>query len=291
MTNIYYNEDYVSCGEKFDTTRKSGNIVKSLESNPIKGIVISDPSEFYDTTDSRIQEVTDPEYLNALLTGTPRGLAESSSFEWDENTYKMARSHSAGIVAAVTEVMANGGISGSLSSGLHHARRDGGAGFCTINGLAVGIAEAMRLGAEKVLVLDFDAHGGGGTFSFIRRYWPASVTQVDVSTSAFDIWEEEGDSRVTFVPHEKHESYDKYIKRALDYARTLGKFDIIIYNAGMDPINDGVDIDLIEKREQMVREFVGETPALFTLAGGYSWGATEDDVVDWHRITLQSWAK
>ena len=51
----------------------------------------------------------------------------------------------------------------------------------------------------------------------------------------------------------------------------------------MDAINDGVEIELIEKREQMVRDFIGETPALFTLAGGYSWGATEDDVVEWQR--------
>jgi hypothetical protein len=40
-----------------------------------------------------------------------------------------------------------------------------------------------------------------------------------------------------------------------------------------------------------VREFIGETPAIFALAGGYTWGnKTMNDVVDWHRITLNTWA-
>ncbi len=60
----------------------------------------------------------------------------------------------------------------------------------------------------------------------------------------------------------------------------------------MDPLNSGVSLDDIIYRENAVREFIGYTPAIFALAGGYTWGnKTMDDVVDWHRITLNTWAQ
>jgi hypothetical protein len=67
-------------------------------------------------------------------------------------------------------------------------------------------------------------------------------------------------------------------------------FDLVIYNAGMDPINTGVSLKDIEEREKMVRFYIGDTPAVFALAGGYTWGEyTMDDLVDWHLLTLKTW--
>ena len=67
-----------------------------------------------------------------------------------------------GAVAAARAARA-GGVAGSLSSGLHHAGRDRGAGFCTFNGLVLAARAALSEGAARVLVLDLDAHCGGGT--------------------------------------------------------------------------------------------------------------------------------
>jgi hypothetical protein len=39
----------------------------------------------------------------------------------------------------------------------------------------------------------------------------------------------------------------------------------------------------------MVRDFIGDTPAVFGLAGGYTWGHEMGEVVDWHRMTLIEW--
>jgi hypothetical protein len=76
-------------------------------------------------------------------------------------------------------------VAGALSSGLHHARADRGAGFCTFNGLAVTAHAALDFGAERPQVLDLDAHCGGGTRSMTD---PDSVVQIDVSTVGFDRW-------------------------------------------------------------------------------------------------------
>jgi hypothetical protein len=125
-----------------------------------------------------------PEYVRAVRTGTPSDLAESQGFDWDPKLPSMAIAHSAGLVAAVSEVLTSTTrVAGSLSSGLHHARQDRGAGYCTFNGLAVAATEALDRGAERILVLDFDAHCGGGTRSMTS---PDAVVQIDVSTVMFD---------------------------------------------------------------------------------------------------------
>lgn len=50
-------------------------------------------------------------------------------------------------------------------AGLHHARRDGAAGFCIFNDCGVAIELALRdLGLERVAYVDIDAHHGDGVY-------------------------------------------------------------------------------------------------------------------------------
>src|SRR5207249_1324240 len=78
---------------------------------------------------------------------------------------------------------------GSLSSGLHHASRASGMGFCTFNGLALATKAARDQGA-RVLIIDLDAHGGGGTYSIVKR-WP-DVVQLDLVVSLLDSYTPKG---------------------------------------------------------------------------------------------------
>ena len=45
----------------------------------------------------------------------------------------------------------------------HHATRDTAMGFCLFNNVAVGAAQALARGLERVAVVDFDVHHGNGT--------------------------------------------------------------------------------------------------------------------------------
>ena len=45
----------------------------------------------------------------------------------------------------------------------HHAARGAAMGFCLLNNAAIAAEAARRLGAERVLVLDWDVHHGNGT--------------------------------------------------------------------------------------------------------------------------------
>ena len=286
---IFYNENYTASKYAFDTTRKSKVIYESLLNDPIKNVQVVDPAEFFGEAVKQISKIHSGRYVDAVLTGEPAMLAESQGFDWDAGIYTMAVSHTAGLIAATDEVLKHGGTAGSLSSGLHHANIMNGTGYCTFNGLAAAAKYAQDLGVERTLIIDFDAHAGGGTWDIISNVVP-TATQIDVTCAAFDTYQPEGDSSIWYVGHQ---DYAQTIQKALFYAsKKLGKFDLIIYNAGMDPINSGVAIPHIKYRERVVREYIGDTPAIFALAGGYTWGnRTLDDVSDWHRITINTWAK
>jgi acetoin utilization deacetylase AcuC-like enzyme len=288
MTTVYYNENYGASTYAFETTRKAGRIAATLTDHP--KVTVADPIAHVPHTEQHIATVHDPRYVTALKTGTPRVLAEQQGFEWDAGIYPMAVAHSAGLVAATHDVLTtNANLAGSLSSGLHHARYDGGAGFCTINGLVVAAHEAFRLGAERVLVIDFDAHGGGGTRSLTD---PNTVVQVDVTVSPYDVWNERSPwDRLDVV---LTGNYLNAIRKMLDYASTIPAVDFVLYNAGMDPANAGITAAELAVREELVADWLAarQVPAVYALAGGYlGRDIGFDELVALHRLTIDTFVE
>ena len=284
---VFYNRTYTDVANNSETTAKSRVIAESLLADPIGGVDVVDPQGFTDEADRLINTLHGASYVDAVRTGRPRDLATSNGLTWCDKVYAMTRAHVAGLVAAVHVALTTGGTAGSLSSGLHHARADNGMGFCTFNGLAIAACAARELGAQRILVLDVDAHCGGGTYSMIRDM--AGVVQVDVSTSfTYDRFDAEGDHRR--IPAHSLD-YVARVTEGLEHAASLPGADLVIANMGMDPINDGVPVADIRERERLVRDFIAGTPAIFAMAGGYKWGGhTLDDVASWHRMTIREWA-
>jgi acetoin utilization deacetylase AcuC-like enzyme len=177
---VYYSPAYVGAGHAFDTTRKAKWIADSLEREPIPGVERVAPASL---SWDQLIEVHDPSYVRAVQAGTPRALAESQGFAWDPGLWPMVLASNGGAVAATLDALAHG-VAGSLSSGMHHARHGRGAGFCTFNGLALAARAALVAGAGSVLILDLDAHCGGGTASLVANH--SHIWQVDVSVDRFD---------------------------------------------------------------------------------------------------------
>jgi acetoin utilization deacetylase AcuC-like enzyme len=287
--NVFYNGDFIASDYAFDTTRKSGALAAALREDNGPATVV-DPGQFTERTTDIIERLHGPEYVQAVYTGTPSALAESQGFDWDPKLPKMAIAHSTGLVAAVSEVLASTNrVAGSLSSGLHHARRDRGAGYCTFNGLAVAATEALGQGVERILLLDFDAHCGGGTRSMTRS---DHVVQIDVSTVMFDAWEPSAahDSLTYSDP----DSYIDDIAAALQLASRAGTFDLVLYNAGMDPANTGVTTADLSLREWMVAEWAADQGLrlVYALAGGYTGGGIGmGELVGLHRLTVNAFCE
>lgn len=289
---VFYNTDYHGSTYAMETTRKSELIADLVRSSSLP-IDIVDPSNLYEETETLINQLHNPEYVKAVKTGKPRDLAESQGFNWDPKLFTLAVAHNAGCIGAVDTAMQDKTIAGTLSSGLHHARYDYGTGFCTFNGVALAAHRAIANGANRVLILDFDAHGGGGTQSLISDFADQDrVVQIDVVVSPFDLTIDDGTLSMTFLS-DSH-SYLTWIDHALRSAQRLHdakKFDVVIYNAGMDPLNAGVTESQIEEREREVAAFLtsNNLPCAFTMAGGYKWGGfTLDEVAENHMVNISA---
>jgi acetoin utilization deacetylase AcuC-like enzyme len=289
---IFYSPSYGIAAYPFETTRKSRWIAESLAHEPIADIEFVAPEP---TTAAALSRVHDPEYLDAVRTGKPRELAESQGFHWDPALWEMVCASNGGVAAAAIEALRTRRVSGSLSSGLHHARRARGAGFCTFNGLVLAAREALDAGARTVLILDLDAHCGGGTHELIHgddRIW-----QMDVSVNAFDHYEPLGNNQLEMV----HDGslFLPTIERNLSWLeREAPRFDICLYNAGMDPFDgcsiggmQGVTQKVLRDREVAVFSWcrMRGIPIAFVLAGGYLGPDLERaGLVALHRLTLEA---
>lgn len=290
--DVFYAPDYAGAGSEFDTTRKARYLAADLYERPVTGVVLTEPTPA--TTDD-LKRIHDAGYVKAVLTGEAHSLAASAGLGWDPGFVTAILSSTGGCIEAARSAWTNG-IAGTLSSGLHHARRDTGAGYCTFNGLALAALTFLDLGARRVLIIDLDAHHGGGTHDILGT--DDHITQLDVSTDGYD----------RYRPHDGWTT--DLITDAADYLPTIAArlgaidpttVDSILFNAGMDPHEDcdtgglrGIDTQILAERDQLVFDWatINHLPIAFTLAGGYT-GVDLDDtqLTALHRLTIEAAAR
>lgn len=284
---LFYSDAYVASSLEFDTTRKAQWVADSLRERPIAGVELVAPAPL---TEERLRAVHDAAYVESIRTGRPESLACSMGFPWDEGRWTSAAASNGGAVAAALAALREG-VAGSLSSGLHHAARDRGRGFCTFNGLALAAREALQSGARRVLILDLDAHCGGGTRSLIRE--DERIAQVDVAVDGFDRYAPGPRASLDLVTDARE--YLPTIERRL--SEVEAGFDLCLYNAGMDPYEycntgglNGVTREILAEREQRVFAWCRSRalPVAFVLAGGYVTPPLfeRQELVELHRMTV-----
>ena len=203
---------------------------------------------------------------------------------------------STGGVRDALDAMFVHGKAGSLSSGLHHAKRETDAGLCYINGLALATLRAISShGVKKVAVLDTDSHCGGGTFQLVGEN--EKVFLADVSCNSYDIWQPNSERHHLKIV----KSADKYLDAVKQALKHLDGIDALVYNAGMDPFEDcmtggmpGITREVLEERERLVAQWCEDTqtPAMFVLAGGYGGKNLDlDGVARLHLPTIREFAR
>lgn len=286
---IYYSPAYTATAYEFDTTRKAAWVAASLTASPLAGVELVEPGPL---TPDFLATIHDPGYVRAVRTGRPRGLAESNGFDWDRGLWSAALACSGGMVAAALAALTDG-VAGSLSSGFHHARAGSGSAFCTFNGLALAARAALTAGVNNVLILDLDAHCGGGTAALIEA--ESAVWQLDVAVRDFDSYA--ASERVSLDIVRDAADYLPTVRRRLATLDQQGTaFGLCLYYAGMDPHEDcptggtpGITAEVLAAREHLVFEWCRSRglPVAFALAGGYVGPRLDQQqLVDLHRLTL-----
>lgn len=231
-----------------------------------------------------VERVHDPAYARAVRTGEPRDLAESQGFRWSPRFADAVSRIWDGHLwsCALALCLERPAVVFHPVSGAHHARRSGGAGFCTLNFLVGGaLAAASARGAPRAsvsAVVDLDAHQGDGTYELCGPGAPAQPTPAlfDISGSSFGVPE-----------HATARSVYKVVRDASAYWAVLellpGWLDrlkpgLVQYQAGMDCHQDdpiggipGVDAAFLARRDRLVIRACldRKIPLVVNLAGGY----------------------
>lgn len=292
---LFYSPAYVTSEHGFDTTRKAQWVADTVRGYP--NIELVEPSPVAHET---LSEVHDPVYVGAIQTGEPKHLADSTDLPWNPGVWTAVTASNGGVIAAALEALRTKSISGSLSSGIHHAGRGGGKGFCTFNGLVMAAMTAIKEGAKRILILDLDAHCGGGTANILAHWRRENQTtdswiqHVDISVSCYD--------QYTALRPDTLDIIDD----VAFYLPTIGRrltlltknWDLCLYNAGMDPHEScpidglsGVTEGVLTAREGIVFSWCAKykIPVAFVLAGGYiGQHLDQRGLVALHAITIQT---
>ena len=278
---IFYNDKYVAPATDFDTLRKSAEIAERIPE------MLVDPACMVEEATKQILNAHSREYVKALQTGDPGYLSETNGFNWDEGVWEMAVNSTAGVLAACKTVLSPDSnapkIAGSLSSGLHHARTGSGSGYCTVNGLAVAANSFKNL---NIMILDFDAHCGGGTVNMLRDLGiDHRVSQYDLSTNMFDEYDEDENHMISIAKND-----EEYLRKVDGILAELDpSLNLVLYNAGTDPYPT-ISHDTIKERDQRVFKAcikIG-VPCVFVLAGGYTFSQDMNSLVNSHLNTIES---
>jgi len=169
----------------------------------------------------------------------------------------------------------------------HHAERDRAMGFCIFNNVAVAAFKALSMGAERVFIVDFDAHHGNGTqhtFYEDERVFYFSTHQYPFYPGTGST--AENNSHILNIPMREGSGDGEFLKVYSSLFReAFFNFspDILLISAGYDLHRDdplaGLEVS-DEGVKGILEELLGAAtavsiPVLFTLEGGYNLNALE----------------
>lgn len=214
-------------------------------------------------------------YVDSVLSLTlERKLARPVGLPLSAEMVLRARASMQAYLSAVENALKDG-LSSSLAGGTHHAHRDRGEGFCFFNDFAVATRRLHRdAPGTKVLILDLDVHQGNGNSSILAE-------DENVQVVSFH-----GESNYPFrkiashidVAFPKDTEDDEYNQRLKEVLSSLGSFDILLYQAGVDSLEHDrfgslkLTYEGLMERDRLVFDFVKKkgTPMAMALGGGYT---------------------
>jgi acetoin utilization deacetylase AcuC-like enzyme len=259
-----------------------------------------DPVEAPAATEEQLLRVHPAEYVQAVREHSDRSQAFDLDTPTSPGSYEAALRAAGGACALVEALLSGGERTGfsSLRPPGHHAERASAMGFCLFANVAVAARHALdALGAERVMVLDWDVHHGNGTnalfhdsrevlFVSIHQwpFWPGTGALDDVGEG-----DGEGYSINVPVPAGTGEAaFLSLIEHVVTPVARQYRPDLILISAGYDAHRDdplgGLSLDTksyggMSARMRALGDELG-APVGAVLEGGYDLQALADSVLE-----------
>jgi acetoin utilization deacetylase AcuC-like enzyme len=241
----------------------------------------------------QLHAVHPPEYVEAVRETSARAAAFDLDTPTSEGTWEAAL-HAAGGACALAEALLGGeqvGFSALRPPG-HHAEPARAMGFCLLANVSIAARHALdSLGAERVLVLDWDVHHGNGTNAIFREspevlfasihqspFWPGTGALSDVGSGAG-----EGYSINLPVPARSGEpEFCGLIEHVVLPAAREFAPDLVLVSAGFDAHRDdpigGCSLETASYAELTRQVLTLGKPVGYVLEGGYDLDALAGSV-------------
>jgi len=219
-----------------------------------------------------------PDYVEQVIAcRVPHAVEREIGFPVDDRVSRRARLATAGTLLAA-ELALEYGIACNGAGGSHHARRTGGAGFCTFNDVAVAglsLLEKKRVG--RILVVDLDVHQGDGTADILMREERVTTFSMHGEKN-YPLRKVPSGLDVGLDDQTGDETYLARLDEVLTALSTAARPDFVFYNAGVDPHADdrlgrlALSDEGLRRRDRTVIGHFREqgVPVCGVIGGGYS---------------------
>ena len=220
----------------------------------------------------------DPLYVDQVIAcAVPERIEKEIGFAVGERVSRRAQLAAGGTLLAARLALKHG-VACNTAGGSHHARRTQGAGFCTLNDVAIASLVLLADGlAENILVVDLDVHQGDGTadilgleprvFTFSmhgERNYPARKI-----ASGLDVALPDGTGDAAYLDT---------LGQVLPMLSGKRRWDLVFYNAGVDPHCEDrlgrlalTSEGLRERERTVIGHFRDRgVPVCGVIGGGYS---------------------
>jgi acetoin utilization deacetylase AcuC-like enzyme len=247
-TGIVKDRRYLDHGSEYmqpESPARLEAIYAMLEAPDMEGHFVEIAPRYADFEE--IALVHDPKHIGQVAATADRPHAYlDADTETTPESYDTARLAVGGLFNAIDAVM-----TGSLDNAFalirppgHHARRDGSAGFCLFNNVALGAIHALNThGLKRVLIADWDLHHGDGTaYTFYkdRRVLYFSTHQYPAYPGTGAVEEiGRGDGvgytvNVPLRPGAGNPQYVKIFRALLEPLARAFKPELVLVSAGFD---------------------------------------------------------
>ncbi len=242
----------------------------------VAGIELREPRQ---ATRDELLIAHDIDYVDRFLSGM---LSEEETRRiglrpWTDDIAARTLHLMGGSLQALELVLEHGGLVGNMAGGTHHAFRDHGSGYCIFNDLAICALHALQsLNINRVLILDLDVHQGDGTAAILSGH-PDVVTCSIHGDKNFPFVKQHSDLDIALPIDSGDTAYLYALDSALERL-PINEFDLLLYQAGVDPLEVdrlgklAVSRDGLDRRNRRVlaSAHAAGVPTVIFMGGGYA---------------------
>ena len=277
--NLWYHDIYtdgIHKDARFPRERYKMLLERLKDSTKFSNITIKEPNKI---SKQSLLLAHDESYVNDFLEQklTDKEIRRIGLTPWNPEIIDRTLFLTGGALEATIYAVKNGGITGNMAGGTHHAHRDFGSGYCVFNDLAICakyVLEKMEI--QRVAILDFDVHQGDGTATILANEPRVRTISVHCSKN-FPFRKSVSDFDLPIEPLSNDKVYLEKIREAVDICLEFQP-QLVLYQAGVDGLETdslgklSITREGMQERNQYVFEVMlaNRIPTVIFMGGGYS---------------------